>query len=285
MSFSTDIRTFLNLAAETLRFEYQCGAVTPIRRPHSTGWRRVPALVTAQLIAGRVRLQIEGRATAVCKTGETLALPPNIPHHVELITPGQAYSRWSHVNFYILDSIDVFSLFDAPGIVRRPVSEEIGGINEDLAALEASKSPTLQTVFRKKALGCRLLSLLTEASRLKPGSLERLARAQRVAPALTYIHERLGDDLSRETLAEKVHLSPSRFQAVFRDALGVPPRDYIQRQRMRTAQQLLAATSLSVREVALRVGHGDAFHFSRAFKKFIGVSPVHYRERSRPGAM
>jgi AraC-like DNA-binding protein len=285
MSLSTEIQSFMRLTGDTLRFEYQSGAVTPIRRPHSTGWRRVAGLATAQVLNGRIRLQLEGRATAMAKPGETLVLPPNHLHHAELITPGQACSRWSHVNFYILDSVDVFSLFDTPGILRQPASEEVGSINAELAAIETEKSPSLQSVFRKKALGFRLLSLLVEASTLKPGSLERLTRARRVAPALTYIHERIADDLSRERLAALVHLSPSRFQAVFRDALGIAPRDYIQRHRVRTAQQLLVATDFSVREVAQRVGHADAFHFSRAFKKAVGVSPVKYRQRARPGAM
>jgi AraC-like DNA-binding protein len=242
-------------------------------------------MCTAQVVDGRVRLQFEGRAAAIAKPGDTILMPPNIHHHVELLSSGQAYSRWSHVNFYILDSIDVFTLFETPGIARPPVSVQIGDINEELAEIEKSKAETLQAVFRKRALGFQLLSLLAGVSRLKPDSIERLARTRRIAPALSLIHEHLDDDLSRERLAEEVHLSPSRFQAVFRDALGVAPRDYIQRQRMRTAQQLLVGTDLPVREVARRVGHGDAFHFSRAFKKSIGVSPVHYRQRAQPGAM
>ena len=56
------------------------------------------------------------------------------------------------------------------------------------------------------------------------------ALVERLLPALDYIHASTDTQVSLEALAKRVHLSPSRFQAVFRECFGLPPRDYILRQ-------------------------------------------------------
>jgi transcriptional regulator GlxA family with amidase domain len=64
----------------------------------------------------------------------------------------------------------------------------------------------------------------------------------------------------------------------FQQALGVPPYEWILTTRMRRAQQLLATTTLRVKEIAGRVGFEDAFQFSRIFKQRIGRSPREFRD-------
>lgn len=282
---SPDIKAFLKLAEESLAFEFQYAAVSPIRMPHGTGWRRVPALCNAQIVSGRIRLQLEGQPPLVLRHGELFALPSNLHHCADLISRGQAFSRWSHLNFSIAGSIDVFALLQSPYVIRHARAERLGDLNEEMGQLVGEKMTTLQHVIQRKALGFQFLALLAEVSTLKSGSLELLGSAQRIAPALDYISAHLGDDLSRDTLADVIHLSGSRFQTIFRETTGMPPRDYIQRQRMRKAQHLLISSDLAIKDIARQVGHGDAFHFSRAFKKAVGVSPAGYRRASTFRAM
>jgi AraC-like DNA-binding protein len=277
---NSEIKTFLKLAEESLQVEFQYAAVSSIRQPHGTGWRRVPALCNAQIVSGRIRLQVEGLPTFNLRDRELFALPSNIHHCADLVSSGQSWSRWSHLNFSIAGSIDVFALMRAPYVIRKPLAEKLGDINEEMGELIADKTTTLQHVFRRKALGFQFLALLAGEATMQSGSLELMGCAQRIAPALEYIHAHLGEDLSRDTLAEVIHLSGSRFQTIFRETIGMPPRDYILRQRMRKAQHLLISSDLAIKNIARQVGHGDAFHFSRAFKKAIGVSPAAYRKNS-----
>ena len=280
-----ELIAFLKLAEQTLQFEYQSGAVTPIQRPHGTGWRRCPGMANAQCLNGRLYVQVEGHAPFTTRPNQMFAIQPNALHNAELISNGQAISRWSHVNFSILGSIDVPTLLNFPPHIKEDVAEKIGGINEELSAIHAAPEQTLQHVFRKKALGFQMLCAFAQLSTLKPDSLTRLGHTQRIAPALAYIHSHLKDDLNRDAVAEVVHLSGSRFQTLFREALGMPPRDYIQNQRMLKAQQLLIGSDLPVKEIAVQVGHDDPFHFSRAFKKSIGVSPAAYRQQASVRSM
>lgn len=55
------------------------------------------------------------------------------------------------------------------------------------------------------------------------------------------------------------------------------PHKYLTQRRLRRASELLAHTSLSVMEVALRAGYGDQAAFTRAFRKHTGTAPLGYR--------
>ena len=68
---------------------------------------------------------------------------------------------------------------------------------------------------------------------------------------------------------------------MFHEQTGTSPMRYLTDLRMSRARKLLADSSLTVREIAVRVGYPDPFHFSRSFKNAVGVSPAQFREQSR----
>ncbi len=74
-------------------------------------------------------------------------------------------------------------------------------------------------------------------------------------------------------LAEASHLSESRFKAKFSRQIGMPPGDYIQRHRLEVALRLLLQ-GRTVAQAAEQLGFSSSQHFSTAFKKFFGKSPV-----------
>jgi AraC-like DNA-binding protein len=74
--------------------------------------------------------------------------------------------------------------------------------------------------------------------------------------------------LSRTTLAEK-----------FRSAMGDTPLAHLRMLRLQKARQLLAEPRRKLDEVAQAVGYQDAFGFSKAFKRAVGVSPGEFRRR------
>ena len=73
-------------------------------------------------------------------------------------------------------------------------------------------------------------------------------------------------------LAAAVHLSASRFAALFRDQLGMPVRNYVLWRRLLHAVTLLER-GVSVTEAAHASGFADAAHLSRSFRKVLGAAP------------
>lgn len=273
---------FLNLAEETLRFEFLAGAVTPVAYPHTAGWRRLPDLVTAHTTYTS-RLLLEGSAPLRLRPGECLCMGSNVAHRIEVVRGSRGISRWSHTRFTILGSLDVFALLEPPPILHGKRAREIGDVNEELAEATRNGPTSLAEVARKKALGLRLLELVSEASRMREGPGAHLQGAQRLAPVFEHIERNLAKDLGRGELAGLVHLSPTRFYALFVQTLGLAPRAYVLQKRMQRAQQLLIGSELSVKEIAAQVGQPDPFHFSRIFKRECGASPKQYRIQARKG--
>ena len=85
------------------------------------------------------------------------------------------------------------------------------------------------------------------------------------------------DDISLATLAERLYLNPQYISQLFRNEIGVGFLVYLTSIRMEKAKQLLVSTSLTITEIADRVGYGDYRVFTKVFKKSEGVTPSQYR--------
>lgn len=77
---------------------------------------------------------------------------------------------------------------------------------------------------------------------------------------------------THRSLAERAHLSPSRFQVLFREATGLPVRNYLLWRRLLEATTRLQAGA-GVTAVAHATGFADAAHLSRSFRRIIGAAP------------
>lgn len=82
-------------------------------------------------------------------------------------------------------------------------------------------------------------------------------------------------------LAKKAHLGARQFTMLFKEMTGLSPLDYISRLRIEHAKQQLAATDLSLSEIARKVGYSDVYYFSRKFKQLVGASPRQYGAKKR----
>ena len=108
--------------------------------------------------------------------------------------------------------------------------------------------------------------------------------AARAAPPLRratdYINDNLHADLSLAELAATVSLSPYHFARIFKRAFGLSPHQYVIRQRVEQARQLLESTPQTVGEVAAAVGFYDQGHLARHMRRLLGVAPHALKNRT-----
>ncbi|WLQ37364.1 AraC family transcriptional regulator [Streptomyces castrisilvae] len=78
-------------------------------------------------------------------------------------------------------------------------------------------------------------------------------------------------------LAARTGVSRAALARRFTDLVGEPPMAYLTGRRLAVAADLLRETDATVEAVARKVGYGQAFAFSTAFKRVRGVSPQEYR--------
>jgi len=117
---------------------------------------------------------------------------------------------------------------------------------------------------------------LTGASAPQSGWLAGL-RDPVVGRALQLLHGSPSAAWKLERLASEVGVSRSRLAEAFTRVVGQPPMLYLTQWRLQIAARLLADGAGKVSAVAHEVGYDSEAAFSRAFKRFTGVSPAQWR--------
>lgn len=85
-------------------------------------------------------------------------------------------------------------------------------------------------------------------------------------------------NLKLEEYAELAHRSLSSFKRDFNNHFGETPGKWLQKRRVQHAANLIANTRMSITQIAFESGFEDLSHFSRAFKKIMGVKPSDYKK-------
>jgi AraC-like DNA-binding protein len=78
-------------------------------------------------------------------------------------------------------------------------------------------------------------------------------------------------------LAAQLGIEAHHLAGRFREVLGCTPSEYLKRQQIAHAQELLRATSLPLNAVGYASGFGTRATFYRAFRRITGMTPAAYR--------
>ena len=103
-------------------------------------------------------------------------------------------------------------------------------------------------------------------------------RDELISQLKDYISEHFAEHLTLEKISEQFFISKSSLSHIFKKETGLSPIQYIIQRRIGEAQSLLVETSLQIQEIEFRLGFNDSAHFSKMFKKYVGVTPKEYRK-------
>ena len=151
-------------------------------------------------------------------------------------------------------------------------------VEEKIQAIEAELQER-ETAYQFMSVTC-FLRLIGELSRwYSKASHPTARRLSRIGQALAFLEHHLEQDISMEELALTVGLSASTLNRAFRQAVGLPPKAYHMRLRLRRAALLLQTTDLNIGQVAEQCGFRDSNYFSRQFRHVMDMSPREYRRK------
>ena len=105
---------------------------------------------------------------------------------------------------------------------------------------------------------------------------DKKINARVIKEIINYINYDLSDS-SLKSLAEKIRINPVYLSRYFKEKTGMNFIDYLIKRKMEKAEDLLFSTNLPIVEISELVGYSNEKNFSRAFKKYHGVSPAEYR--------
>lgn len=203
--------------------------------------------------------------------GQVALVDCHKPHH--FFTTGNAEAMWIH-----FDGANAAAFFNQIIAFRSGkqaftpspddrIEQEMAQIISGLRSATISEVDCSQRIYR---ILCALLFPSTPSHQNENDSI--------MSHAIRYIDQHLFDQISVRQIAEQVCLSTSHFSRLFRSATGFSPHEYIMLHRIDEAKALLQSTSLSVKEIAFRVGYRSEVNFIIAFTDKTGLSPTQFRQ-------
>jgi AraC family transcriptional regulator len=101
---------------------------------------------------------------------------------------------------------------------------------------------------------------------------------QKLRQALEYIKAHLTEDLSLGEIATELEMSQYYFCQLFKRSTGMTPHQYLIRQRIERAKDLLAQPEHTIIFVAVECGFANQSHFARCFRQCTGMTPKEFRK-------
>jgi AraC-like DNA-binding protein len=136
------------------------------------------------------------------------------------------------------------------------------------------------TVIRSKLSEACVYLLRTVQESIHQSGTLNMEKQGAVMEMLKVIHMHYNEELSLTFLSETLGRTPTYLSSIFKRHVGHTFLEYLHALRVGRATGLLAATNLSISEIALEVGFGDFRTFRRVFKEMKGMSPLEFRHRS-----
>jgi AraC-like DNA-binding protein len=216
---------------------------------------------------------VEGEATYIIngdtykvKKGDLICIPKNSLRQAETNpeNPIMAYAS----NFYL------YNLKGEEVSLPFPIVSNIGVINDLMPLyrelnLEWSRNTPgcgmmVRSIFLK--ILHRYLSILYYKDPINDIN-------NHVKTAISFICENYKTVIEVENLANHVGLNPSYLGTLFKKSTGYSIKEYVNRLRIDTAENMLSSGEYSVKETATSCGFEDSYYFSKVFKKIKGYPP------------
>ena len=224
------------------------------------------------------------------KTFRTLTTPGS----VHLLTPGPERSL-SHRN-----QLDCIVLSIEPRYIHRALEDSPRSDGIELSERFASADPQTERLVKAlraetragaptgtlfgQSIATALAIYLAQRYSSSPLALRSYRGGMprtRLNRVLEYIAAELQEDLSLAVLAEIAGMNLFYFSRLFKQSTGLSPHRYVLEQRIRRSQHFLRTSDMTILEASVRTGFSDQGHFTKVFRRVVGVTPTDYRVQSR----
>ncbi len=233
-----------------------------------------------------------GNGSALLSHGDVFILPPDVPHYIQV--------EEGKVDFYSLSFMP--ELFLGTGEKNRMVADFLAALKN---TAKESIQPKITLSYEDMAFAEPIFyRIFSEHQSDRAGKSEMIKNCVQVLLSLVagiyfeeratsftpeenknyvlycieYIESHYDEDITLSRMSELAAMSKSCFSSLFRQVTGTTFKDYLNRYRIRKAEDLIRAGAKNY-AVSVRVGYRDFSTFYRNFTKYTGLSPMEYRKR------
>lgn len=143
----------------------------------------------------------------------------------------------------------------------------------------ASSQHPYQKALSKLATQELIISLMqTQAKSVLLMNTQQHLNQHPMAYAIQFIRDNIQENIDLEVVAQKAYMSKSSFFRHFKSETGFTPNDFILKEKISRAKQLLQNFNQSVTDVAFTLSFTSVSHFIQLFKKITGQTPNKFRQ-------
>lgn len=249
---------------------------------HSHDWPEM-----TYILSGRCKYRIEGEEY-ILETGDLLIANPGVKHQYLILdakeSPVEFYIGFRGCHFRNMPQ-DSILLNDGGHILhcKAELRQELNRICYDMAA--EYKGNKAGVYFMQRAYMTQMLLFIIREcmEKLNPMQSGYIFKSNNrnyvVKKIISYLNENYNEKISLDQIAHNMYLSPVYISKLFKEETGESPINYLIKIRLEKAKEILEKPeSGSVKSIAKRVGYDDVYYFSKLFKKYYGMAPLHYRK-------
>jgi AraC-like DNA-binding protein len=265
--------------------------------------RRLFDFLLVHWIEGTGNFSIGDKPTPI-QSGDLIWIPPNTLHEMRGYAPGSLL-QYIHFDLYYDPNRSHWGasipggaedLSPWPCYMHPPINDPI--IRQWCGKINGGNSTTITEVLQRIILemnraqtsNLMISGLVSQLighliNQQNPKQPINRHHTQAMEHAMQQIQLHSYEKLNFDTLARQHGLSPTHFRKLFREHYQQSPHTVHLNAKMRAACDCLTFSTLTISEIADRLGFTNVHNFSRAFRNIIGRSPSEYRsgqEKTRP---
>jgi AraC-like DNA-binding protein len=230
------------------------------------------------LIKGRRSVRIDGM-DFLAKSGEIIIFLPGEVHEEKTITETISYFT---LRFYDEDlkkhNVSFPVVQPSFHVVRLSNFYEIMEIFNKILAEEEKKMEDWDAI--KGAYFIEFVILLRRAFKdaIRQNSGNISAGKERIESAISYMRKNIEKKVDLSELAGQSFLSVSYFSQVFKEQTGSSPKQYLIKEKIERAKELLLDTKRPIKQIAEELGYEFESYFFKQFKSETGLTPLQFRK-------
>lgn len=206
------------------------------------------------------------------QNGETAQLKARLHVQLEKFPAGRiTRDARKQLEYLTVSLVNTFMIAAIQGGVYPPEANAIA--DQALRRLSQIKTVTeIPALVSEAAL--RLCEMVRETKRQDTGNVH-------VEKAKHYLTDHLTQEIRTDDIAEAVGLSPYHLSRLFKTHTGLTLREYLTRERIEAAKQLLATSDRTIPQIASLLRFCDQSYFTMVFRRQTGQTPGEYRKENQ----
>lgn len=284
----------IRLPALNWQLSFFGGHCQQVKAGWHIGTERHLAFELIQVLSGAEQVNL-AQHVFILNAGDILIIPPNLEHNITCL------KEMDYFNFHFsLDDQLLSTQLIKHGLIYYPHSTpQNKELSPSLTTLYQLIRPDMKYTFATKLniqkFFTDFLIVLNQqtAHHEKNTSLTKLKYAGMIASNLQqqlknqiYNFTQQGIDpqttntITIKDVIGKTQISLSYGTEVFRDVYGIAPRTYLSELKLSEAKHLLMIPNFSISDISTALGYTEQSHFTRQFKRWMGMTPNQFRNHN-----